>query len=85
MITFETRADPRPTAEPRECGATEREAGEESRPSARCKRSTSSGRDRTVWPPLMLSWFRLSHIKNIKWSTGPSKSGKLHGASSGRI
>ena len=27
MITFETRADPRPTAEPRECGATEREAG----------------------------------------------------------
>jgi len=55
MITFETKADPRPTAEPRECGATEPEAGEESQRSARCRRSTSSGRDRTVWPPGMLS------------------------------
>jgi hypothetical protein len=85
MITFETRADPRPTAEPLECEATEPEAGEESRRSARCRRSTSSGRDRTVWPPVMLSWLMLSHIKNIKWLTGPSKSGKLNGASSGRI
>jgi hypothetical protein len=55
MITFETRADPRPTAEPRECGATEPVAGEAPRQSNRCKRSTSSGRDRTIWPPEMLS------------------------------
>jgi hypothetical protein len=78
MITFEMRADPRLSTEPRECGATEPEAGEESRRSTRCKRSTSSGRDRTAWPPVMLSWLRLSHKKNIYWLTGSSKSGKLH-------
>jgi hypothetical protein len=85
MITFETRADPRPTTEPRECEATEPEAGEESRRSARCRRSTSSGRDRTVWPPVMLSWLMFSHIKNIKLLKGPYKSWKLNGAYSGRI
>jgi len=63
MITFEMRADPRLSTEPRECEATEPEAGEESRRNAHCKQSTSSGRDRTVWPPVMLSWLRLNHKK----------------------
>jgi hypothetical protein len=63
MITFETRADPRLSTEPRECGATEPEAGEESRPSARCRRSISSGRDRTVWPPVMLSLVKLREVR----------------------